>query len=208
MSLQREIEQLLAGFSVSADIAAAIAESHVQLEQSGVAPGLPVGAEAPDFELTDSMGRVVRLSERLLRGPVVLSFFRGAWCPICNLQLAAFQRVLPQILDLGAEVLAVHPDASPLVEAPPQGFSILEDSEQEVIRGYRLQFTLSEELRRIYPIAFGISVAEHNKDGSWNLPVPGTYVIGADGRIKRRHVKADFTLRMEPDEVVGALQEL
>jgi len=208
MTLKGEIQQLLAGFSVPEDVARLIAESHEELQVSGVAQGIPVGDPAPDFELQDSTGRPVRLSDQLGRGPAVVSFFRGAWCPVCNLQLAAFQRVMPQIKALGGEILAVRPDSEQLVEDPPDGFHILSDASQQVIRDYRLQFTLSAEVQRIYPLVFGVDISKQNANGSWTLPVPGTFVVGQDGIVKRRQVRADFSLRMEPSEVIEALTQL
>lgn len=208
MSLKSEIQQLLAGFSVPEDVARLIADSHQELEGSGVAQGIPVGEPAPDFELADSTGRLVRLSDQLGRGPVVISFFRGTWCPVCNLQLAAFQRAMPQIRALGAEILAIHPDSEQLVEDPPNGFRILADGPQQVTRDYKLQFTLSAEIQRVYPLVFGVDISKRNANGSWSLPVPGTFVVGQDGIVKRQHVRADFSLRMEPSEVIEALTTL
>lgn len=208
MTLKNEIQQLLAGFSVPDDIARLIAESHQELEGSGVAPGIRVGDPAPDFALTDSAGLSVRLSEQLVRGPAVISFFRGAWCPVCNLQLAAFQRALPQIKALGAEILAIHPGSEQLVEEPPNGFRMLADTSQQVIRDYKLQFTLSAEVQRVYPLVFGVDISKQNANGSWSLPVPGTFVVGQDGIVQRRHVRADFSLRMEPSDVIEALTQL
>lgn len=208
MSLTNEIQQLLASFSIPEDIAGKIAASHEEVEDSSIAPGIAVGEAAPDFQLEDSRGAVIQLSERLLRGPVVVSFFRGAWCPVCNLQLAAFQRVLPEILDLNGEILAIHPDTGQLIEDPPEGFSILSDPSQRVIRDYKLQFALTPEIQRIYPLAFGVDVSTRNANGSWNLPVPGTFIVNQQGLIAHRHVRADFGLRMEPTEVVEALRAL
>lgn len=205
MTLQEEIQQLLAGFSIPENVARSIAGAHLELEGSGVAPGIEMGRHAPDFELEDSAGRSIRLRDQLSRGPAVVSFFRGAWCPVCNLQLAAFHRVLPQIRALGGTIFAIHPGSEQLFENPPEGFHILADSSQQVIRDYRLLFTLSADARRIYPLVFGADVSKKNANGEWTLPVPGTFVVGQDGLVKRRHVRADFTLRMEPSEVIEAL---
>ncbi|MDA0203975.1 MAG: peroxiredoxin-like family protein [Acidobacteria bacterium] len=208
MTLKGEIQQLLAGFSVPEHIARIIAESHQALEGSGIARGIAVGDQAPDFELEDSAGHSVRLYEQLRRGPAVVSFFRVAWCPVCNLQLVAFQRALPEITTLGAEILAVHPESGQLVEDPPDGFHILADTSQRVIHDYRLEFTVSADVRRIYPLVFGVDVSKKNANGGWTLPVPGTFVVGQDRIVKRRHVRADFSLRMEPSEVIEALTQL
>jgi peroxiredoxin len=205
VTLQEEIQQLLAGFSIPENVARSIADSHRELEESGVAPGIETGRRAPDFELENSAGRSIRLSDQLSRGPAVVSFFRGAWCPVCNLQLVAFQRVLPEIRALGGEIFAIHPGSEHLFADPPEGFHILADASQQVIRSYGLQFTLSGEARRLYPLVFDADVAKKNANGEWTLPVPGTFVVGQDGIVKRRHVRADFSVRMEPSEVIEAL---
>ena len=208
MNLNTEIQQLLASFNVPEDVAVKIATANDDLTREGIAPGVPVGAPAPDFALSDSRGKEIRLSAQLKRGPVVLSFFRGAWCPVCNLQLAAFHRALPTIKRLGGTVVAIHPDAEQLLEDPPDGFFILSDPKQAVIRSYNLQYVVSPEIQELYPGIFGVDVSTHNANGSWSLPVPGTFIVGKDGIVRRQHVRADFALRMEPADVIEALEAL
>lgn len=208
MTLNHEIQQLLASFNIPEEVTRTIAEANSDLTNAGIAPGIAVGEPAPEFGLTDSSGRLIRLSDQLSKGPVIVSFFRGAWCPICNLQLAAFHRALPEIRQLGATILAVHPDSGELLADPPEGFFILSDAEQAVIKSYKLQYTVPQNLQRIYPGLFGIDVSTQNVDGSWSLPVPGTFIVGQDGIVRLQHVRADFTQRMEPADVVAALQAL
>ncbi len=207
MSLKQEIQQLLAGFNVPAHIAAKLAAAYDQAARPEIAPGVAVGEAAPDFELVDSRGRRRRLSESLETGPAIVTFFRGAWCPICNLQLAAFERALPEIRAAQAEVFAIHPDTGDLLEDPPEGLHMLTDPDQAVIRAYRLQFTLPREAQEIYLNFIDLDISRRNADGSWSLPVPGTFVIGREGLVRRRHVSADYTQRMEPDEVIEVLRE-
>ena len=137
-----------------------------------------------------------------------MTFFRGAWCPVCNLQLAAFSRALPEILQAGGEIFAIHPDAGQMIEDPPEGFHIMTDPDQAVTRAYRLRFTLPIEAQQIYTSFSNLDISQRNADGSWSLPVPGTFVVDRRGTVSRRHVTADYTQRMEPDEVVEALGEL
>ena len=167
-----------------------------------------MGDTAPDFELTDSRGRPRRLSERLKSGPAVVTFFRGAWCAVCNLQLAAFHRALPEIRGAGAEILAVHPESGQWIEDPPEGFHIMTDPDQAVIRAYRVHFTLPAAARSVFSEFLGLDLSLRNADGSWSLPFPGTFVIDRHGIVRRRHVTADYTRRMEPDEVIETLREL
>ncbi len=212
MNLNDEIQQVLAGYALPSDVIETFAAAIGRLEENKVAPGLSAGERAPDFELPDPHGKPVRLSERLAGGPVVLSFFRGDWCPICNLQLGALERALPEIREAQASLIAVTPQSLEhtlsLQEKAELTFDVLSDAGQKVIRDYRVQFTVPSELKDLYLGFYSLDLGEQNADGSWNLPVPGTFIIDAEGVIRKTHVTADFTSRMEPDDVVEALRPL
>ena len=109
MSLNEEIQQLLNSYSLPADVGRQMGEAMARVDANRVAPGLEVGERAPDFRLPNAAGQDVSLEERLSQGPVVLTFYRGAWCPICNLQLLALHRAVPDVRSLGASVIAVAP---------------------------------------------------------------------------------------------------
>ena len=208
MSVNQEIRDLLASYNTPAEISAQIADAFVRIDREGVAPGLAVGETAPDFELFNQHGEKVRLSDRLARGPVVLSFFRGSWCPVCNLQIAALNRALPEIEAAGASLIAVHPDSENFSPTPPLDFDALRDVDQAVIDSYRLRFTMPAKIRELYVGTLDFDISRHNADGSWSLPVPGTFVIDTNGAVRKRHVTADYTQRMEPEDVMAALREL
>ncbi len=209
MKLNEEIQQLLRSFSLPAEVSRKIGDAMARLDANRIAPGLEIGEKAANFELPDMAGREVSLEERLNQGPVVLTFYRGAWCPVCNLQLLALQRALRDIRLLGASLIAVSPDDS---EPTPQDtqleFDVLTDKDQGVIREYKLQYRVPPELHQIYTGVFDIDVSSYNADGSWNLPVPGTFVIDRAGIIRNRHVTADYLKRMEPEDVIAALKDL
>ena len=184
-------------------------EAMARLDANRVAPGLEVGEKTPDFRLPNAAGQDVSLEERLSQGPVVLTFYRGAWCPVCNLQLLALQRALPGIRSLGASVIAVAPDDSePTPNNSRLDFDLLTDADQSVIRAYRLHYRVPDDVRRIYTGVFDTDVSNFNADGSWNLPVPATFIVDRGGIVRKRHVTADYLRRMEPDEVVAALNAL
>jgi peroxiredoxin len=212
MNLNDEIQQVLASYALPNDVIETFAAAMGRLDENKVAPGLSVGERAPDFELPDPNGKPVRLSDRLAKGPVVLSFFRGDWCPVCNLQLRALERALPEIREAPASLVAVTPQflehTLSLQEKAALSFDVLSDVAQKVIRDYRVQFTVPPELKDLYLGFYSLDLGEQNGDGSWNLPVPGTFIIDAEGVIRRTHVTADFTRRMEPDDVIEALQPL
>lgn len=208
MSVNQEIRDLLASFNTPDAIGAQIADAFERIERDHQAPGLSIGERAPEFDLPNQRGETVRLSERLAAGPVVVSFFRGAWCPVCNLQIAALNRALPKIEAEGATLLAIHPDTGNFEFEPPLAFDILRDEDQSVIRGFKLQFTIPVELQRLYVGTLDFDISRRNADGSWALPVPGTFVLDSEGVVRRRHVTADYTRRMEPEDVISALREL
>lgn len=193
------------------DLRAVLAQMIERLRSEGITPGIEVGEHAPRFVLPDATGGKVALDDRLGRGPVVLSFYRGAWCPICNTELAGLQTALPEITALGASLIAVSPqapDASQhLVQRLDLGYDVLSDADQDVIRAYRLQFELVHELRPLYR-QMNMALDEHNADGSWNLPVPATFVIDAAGVVRARHVDPNYRERMSTDAIVAALTTL
>jgi peroxiredoxin len=178
------------------------------LVRSGIdASGLKSGASAPDFTLPDVDGRPVTLSTMLKRGPVVLAFYRGEWCPYCNLQLRAYQAILPRILDLGASLLAVSPQTPDhslsTVQQKGLTFPVLSDAGNEVARRYGLVFAVSEALR-----AAGVNLPAYNGDDSWELPMPGTFVVAPDDTVRLSFVDADWTKRLEPAAILDTWQRL
>ncbi len=168
------------------------------------------GMVAPHFALPGATGRTVSLAEALACGPVVLSFYRGRWCPYCCAELRALQFVLPQLKALGASLIAVSPELpdnslSPL-EKTVLDYSIVSDLGLAVARAYGLVFRLPGDLREAL-LDVGLDLAKHNGDQGWELPIPATYVIAQSGLIRLAFVDADFTQRFEPQEIVTLLGE-
>jgi len=180
-----------------------------EVARSGTASGLAVGDRAPSFELPDARGREVSLAERLTSGPVVLVFYRGEWCPYCNLQVRALQAALPEIRERGASLVAISPQSSDhslsLAEKAELEFDVLSDVDQRVIRDYRVQFTAPADLQAVHLEVFDVDLREHNADGSWRLPVPATFIIDQSGTIVTADVEADYRKRIEPSEIIAAL---
>jgi len=154
---------------------------------------------------------VVRLADLLERGPVVLTFYRGAWCPYCNLTLRAYQAALPAITALGATLVAVSPqtpdNSLTTVEKKELTFPVLSDAANVVARQYGLVVSLSEDVRPLYT-AIGSALPAYNGDQSWELPMAGTFVIARDGTARLAFVDPDYTHRLEPAEIVAALRDL
>lgn len=193
-----------------AEIANQVLEQLDLLEASSVAPGLQVGGRAPDFTLPNRMGVGIDLSRELESGPVVLSFLRGSWCPICTLELEAMQEIHGEVRELGAEIIAVSPQTVErnieFGEQHKASFYLLSDVEQRVIRDYKLHFTFPDRLRDIYIEQFQIDVSQQNADGSWALPVPATFIISQDGTIYSRLVEMNYLRRMEPADILTVLR--
>lgn len=183
-----------------------------EIEASGAAPGLRVGDRAPDFTLPGALGRPVSLSSLLAEGPVVLTFYRGEWCPYCNLQLQALQSALPNFAALGASLVAISPQAPDhslsLTEKHELGFPVLSDIDQEVIKAYKVQFTLTGDLEDLQVNVFHNDPREQNANHSRSLPVPATFVVDQAGIVRYAFVPADWRIRAEPADILAALQVL
>jgi peroxiredoxin len=199
-----------------AGITAAIPEAIGTRIDEGVraidAAGLAVGDRAPDFTLPDALGRPVSLADLLADGPVVAVFYRGEWCPYCNLQLHALQDALPTIRELGASLVAISPQAADhslsLTEKHELAFPVLSDLDQRVIRDYQVQFTLAGDLEDLQVNVFQNDPAVQNADHSRSLPVPAVFVIDQDSIVRAAFVSADWRVRAEPADIVAALRAL
>jgi len=167
------------------------------------ANAVKVGQKAPDFALPDQIGETVSLDSVLQRGPAVVVFYRGEWCPYCDLTLRAYQRTLSAITALGASLIAILPQTPDskltTVEKKELAFSVLSDVGNVVCRKYGLVFVMPEAARHA-----GISAA--NGDESWELPMPGVFIVAQDDTIRLAFVDADWTRRLEPAALLAALE--
>ena len=195
---------------VPAEILQIMADTTAELQQLGIDDrSLKTGDQAPDFELPNHLGETRRLSGLLQHSVVVLNFYRGGWCPYCNMELNALQRVLPDINAAAATLVAVSPE-TPDKALDTQArhalqFDVLSDAGNRVSERYGLTFELPEQLRPIYT-KLGIDIPAFNGDDSFVLPVPASYVIDRDGRVRYHFVNVDYTKRLEPDELLGVLR--
>lgn len=181
-----------------------------KLEQTTVQKALAVGAKAPDFVLQAADDdRKVWLAEELRHGPVVLSFYRGQWCPYCNLEVNGMQAHYQDMLNASARVYLIGPEtrdnAQKLTEKTGSSIPILYDLDGEVMAAYGLEFSIPESLQPMYA-RFGFP--ETNPRTGWRLPLPATYVIARDGDVVARYVNADHSRRMEPADIIAALKSL
>jgi len=183
-----------------------------ELIQSGQAQrAKKAGDTAPEFTLLDPDGKPVASRDLLAKGPLVVSFYRGVWCPYCNLELQALQATLPDIMSRGASLVAISPQTAPNSRKSRRenklDFPILSDVKSEVANAFGIRFSLSEELIGLYK-SFKSDLPAFNDDPSWVLPMPARYVIGSDGVIAYAEVNPDYTQRPDPSELLPVLDRL
>ena len=170
---------------------------------------LKAGDCAPDFVLPDTSGRDIALNDLLRRGLVVLSFYRGGWCPYCTIELRAYQAVLPEIRALGAELVAISPQTRhhSLVTAGENAlsFPVLSDPGGRVAERFGLNYAVPIALRKLAERC-GQRMAGINGADDCRLPMPATYLIAGGRSIVLAGVDADFRRRLEPSEVLVALR--
>jgi peroxiredoxin len=183
-----------------------------QLIESGAAnKALKEDEQAPDFTLNDALGQPVTLSQLLQQGPVIIVFYRGGWCPYCNLELRAYQQVLPQLRELGATLIAISPQTPDhsLSTAEKQGlaFAVLSDLGNQVARRFGLVFTLDPSVRATHKM-MGADLPVVNGDESWELPMTGIFLVDQARTVRLASVDPDFTHRLDPSVVIARLKEL
>lgn len=209
-SMQQQLEEITA--SIPEAIGTRIDVGVAEIYESGVAPGLAIGDTAPNFTLPDALGEPVTLADLLLQGPVVVTFYRGEWCPYCNIQLRGLEAALPQLRELGASLVAISPQAADhslmLSEKHDLTFPVLSDLDQEFIRAYRIQFTLTGDLEHLQVNVFQNDPATQNANHTRSLPVPATFIIDGDGIVRGAFVSPDWRYRPEPADIIAALKAL
>jgi len=193
-------------------VKAMMQEATADLAGSGLTEqALNTGDTMPDFELPELNGGHVHLADLLQKAPVVISFYRGGWCPYCNLEMQALQRSLPDIEQAGGQLIAIAPELPEHAgHTRDQGnliFPLLHDRDNTLARACGLVFTLPDILRPVYE-GFGIDLQESQGNDSFELPVPATYIVRPDGVIAFAFVDVDYTRRSEPDSIVEILKTL
>jgi peroxiredoxin len=172
---------------------------------------LKAGDKAPDFVLNDADGKPVSSRDLLTKGPLVLSFYRGVWCPYCNMELQALQAELPAIEARGATLVAISPQTPPNSRRSQRdnklGFAILNDAKAEVANAFGIRFALPDYLVEVYK-SFKNDLPLINDDPSWVLPMPARYVIGTDGVIAYAEINPDYTQRPDPSELLPVLDRM
>lgn len=218
MSLRDELAARAASAAQSrpAEVSAAFDAGIAAIETAGIAErAVTVGDQAPDFTLTDTAGRPVALAELIRTGPTIVTFYRGGWCPYCNLELRAYQALLPELADAGVNLVAISPQrvdaALATVEKTELGFPVLTDPGNVVASQFRIVHTVPTDVRTIYKRS-GHDLATIESDlgdaAEVTLPLPATFVIDPGMIVRFAFVSADYTERAEPSEVLAVARAI
>ncbi|WP_406206444.1 AhpC/TSA family protein [Streptomyces sp. NBC_01017] len=197
---------------IPAEIREIMRRAGQELADSGQADhALTVGAQAPRFTLPTATGQTLSLDDLLAEGPVVLTFYRGAWCPYCNIALRALQQHHDAITARGARLVAVSPqipdESLSLTEKHSLAFDVLSDVGSDTAKQYGLAFDLPDDLAAVYD-KLGFDLQRVNGGHPRMLPLPATYVIDRDGVIRWAFADTDYTRRAEPADILAALDAL
>lgn len=214
MKLVEKIEKVNQSFSrmMSQDDLDSLRDEIKKLTELGLAErALKIGESIPECILPNERNEKIDVYSILRSKPVIISFYRGQWCPYCNLELRAFQEALPEIKKLHTQLVAISPQTPNYSLSTQQRneleFNLLSDMGNKVSRSFGLVFRLSETMRELYR-KYRMSLPRYNGDDSWELPVPGTFVVDTNGIIRGRFIDADYTKRADPREVTDVLYEL
>ena len=212
MSLKEQLAEYRAGWyqRVPAE-RQAIMQRHVDQLRSGTISRtmLKVGDHAPAILLENAKGATIDIGALLKKGPVIVTFYRGGWCPYCNLELKAYQEILPEIVAAGASLVAISPekpdDTVSTAEKNALTFEVLSDVGQKVGRAFGLVYEFTEELKHAYH-GFNLDIpARNGAPNEWALPVSATYVIDSDGSIVYAYMDVDYRDRADPRDVLAVL---
>lgn len=173
---------------------------------------IKIGQKAPGFELPNAEGKSIVLKSLLEKGPVVITFYRGNWCPYCNLQLRALQARLDDIYALGATLVAISPqvpDGSLTEdEISKMDFIVLSDQDAKVALQYGVAWQVPEFLAEHMRVDRKLDLEKVNNGNGNILPIPATFILGQDGVVTWNYVNVDYRTRSEPEEIIEALKNL
>ncbi len=218
MSLQDKLDAFRADFKAGKPPFNAPPEIHPVMERATaelIASGqagraIKAGERAPHFNLQDQDGNDVSSAALLVKGPLVVTFYRGVWCPYCNIELQAINEVLPKIQAYGATVVAISPqtpvNSRKSVRSNELGFPVLSDVNGQTGAAFGLRFALPDYLIELYKNLKN-DLPAFNNDPSWTLPMPARYVIGQDGIVLYSEVNPDYTRRPDPSDMFPVLEK-
>lgn len=198
-------------YNVSREVVETMHRATRELIASGAAArALKAGDKAPSFVLRDADGNTVSSRALLEKGPLVVSFYRGVWCPYCNMDLEALQAALPGFERFGASLVAISPQTAvnsrKSMRQNRLSFPILSDPHNDVAAAFGLRFQLPDYLVELYK-SLKNELPLFNGDPSWTLPMPARYVIDRDGTIVYAEVNPDYTRRPDPEDLIPVIEK-
>jgi peroxiredoxin len=210
-TLQAQLAEFKAGFKTRAapERVATMEAATQKLRDSGIEhSALKVGDAAPKLVLPNAIGKSIELTSLWQQGPLILVFYRGGWCPYCNLELRAWQQLLPQVKAKGATLVAISPqtpdNSLSTSEKNELAFEVLSDSDLKASRAFGIAFDMPAELVELYK-SVGHDLPTTNGNGQWVLPVPATYGIDRNGIVQVAHVDVDYRNRAEPADILARI---
>jgi len=194
---------------IPAEIREILTQANEDLAGSGIMDGMiGVGDKLPPFALTNQDGETISSDDLLAKGPLVMSFFRGLWCPYCNAELKALGSAQSDIEAKGANMVVISPQtqeaAAKTRTTNKLDADVLVDTGNDYAQTLGVKFALSDQVKEIYA-KFGISLPESNGDESWTLPIPTRLVVNSDGSVVYAAIDVDYTHRPEPKDTVAAI---
>jgi peroxiredoxin len=183
-----------------------------RLKASGAGDKAPQpGTPMPPFMLPDQSGKLVSLEELLARGPLVIAFHRGHWCPYCRITADALTRIHDQLNEKGAELVAITPEIerfnAELRSAVGARYPVLSDIDNGYALMLSLAFYVGDDKKKVMKAA-GWNIPPYNANDNWTLPIPATFVVGRDGIVKARHLDPDYRKRMDVELILAAVEDL
>ena len=214
MTLKQQLDAFAANFAgqMPTHVVQALQESIDKVSNSGIGErALKAGDCAPEFSLPNAGGRQVSLTAQLEKGPIILSFYRGGWCPYCNLELRAYQAILSDIRAAGGDLVAISPQTPDhsiaAAEKNALAFEVLSDHGNQVATLFGIAYPIPEIVKSI-GAKFDTDLKAINGSDDDRLPISATYLIARDRRIALASIEPDFRVRLEPAEALRALRSL
>ena len=176
----------------------------------GIPEGLIAGSRAPAFSSRAIDGSSFDLYSELQKGPAVVMFYRGSWCPVCNRHMSHFNDSVKYLLNKGVRIVAITPEirknANEFAENTSTTFPIISDPTNTIMNAYGVSYVMTDEKVISLQENKNINIAEHNGNDESTLPVPATYVIGQDGYVKYAHFDLNYRKRASVTEILKHIE--
>ena len=184
-----------------------------QLEKSGIkGQALQVGDQLPEVDLSNQDGSMVNCNDLCSKRPLIITFYRGFWCPYCNLDMSNLQTYVPEIEKLGATLIAISPEkpeySQRIINRHKLTFDILFDKRNDIADSFGLRFEMPKDLVELYRDKFNYNLKLYHGDDDWTLPVPARFLIDTNGIIRYAENTPDYTTRPDPDDLIKVLKQL